>query len=225
MRYLSRILVVEDEPNMRRLIKDFLKREGYEVVEAEDGRMALEVFETEAVDLVILDVMMPELDGWVVCREIRKISQVPIVFLTAKVQESDQLFGFELQADDYITKPFSLKILVARIKALLKKNTVNNENLKYGDLVLDYEKHSVSKSNKELDLTPKEFDMLLYFMRNKGIALSREKILNHVWGYDYFGDLRTVDTHIKRLRKKVGDEVIETVRGFGYKLGGRNENI
>ena len=225
MRYLSRILVVEDEPNMRRLIKDFLKREGYEVVEAEDGRMALEVFETEAVDLVILDVMMPELDGWVVCREIRKISQLPIVFLTAKVQESDQLFGFELQADDYITKPFSLKILVARIKALLKKNTVNNENLKYGDLVLDYEKHSVSKSSEELDLTPKEFDMLLYFMRNKGIALSREKILNHVWGYDYFGDLRTVDTHIKRLRKKIGDEVIETVRGFGYKFGGRNENI
>ena len=225
MRCLTRILVVEDEPNMRRLIKDFLKREGYEVVEAEDGRMALEMFETEAVDLVVLDVMMPELDGWVVCREIRKISQVPIVFLTAKVQESDQLFGFELQADDYITKPFSLKILVARIKALLKKNKVNNDKLNYGELVLDYEKHSVSKSNKELDLTPKEFDMLLYFMRNKGIALSREKILNHVWGYDYFGDLRTVDTHIKRLRKKVGDEVIETVRGFGYKLGGRNENI
>ena len=222
---MSRILVVEDEPNMRRLIKDFLKKEGYEVVEAEDGRMALEVFGSEAVDLVILDVMMPELDGWVVCREIRKISQVPIVFLTAKVQESDQLFGFELQADDYITKPFSLKILVARIKALLKKNTVNSDKLKYGNLVLDYEKHSVSKSNQELDLTPKEFDMLLYFLRNKGIALSREKILNHVWGYDYFGDLRTVDTHIKRLRKKVGDEVIETVRGFGYKLGGRNENI
>jgi DNA-binding response OmpR family regulator len=215
---MYRVLVVEDEPNMRRLIKDFLKKDGYKVWEAENGREALEIFESEEFDLIILDVMMPELDGWVVCREIRKSSQVPIVFLTAKVQESDELFGFELEANDYITKPFSLKVLSARIKALLKKQNNGGEKLKNGDLFLDYEKHTVSKRGVDLELTPKEFDLLLYFMKNKGIALSREKILNKIWGYDYFGDLRTVDTHIKRLRKKIGEEFIETVRGFGYKF-------
>ena len=215
---MYRVLVVEDEPNMRRLIKDFLKKDGYKVWEAENGREALEKFESEEFDLIILDVMMPELDGWVVCREIRRSSQVPIVFLTAKVQENDELFGFELEADDYITKPFSLKVLSARIKALLKKQNNGGEQLKNGDLFLDYEKHTVSKRGVDLELTPKEFDLLLYFMKNKGIALSREKILNKIWGYDYFGDLRTVDTHIKRLRKKIGEEFIETVRGFGYKF-------
>ncbi len=215
---MYRVLVAEDEPNMRRLIKDFLKKEGDTVWEAENGREALEIFDSGEFDLIILDVMMPELDGWVVCREIRRRSQVPIVFLTAKAQENDELFGFELEADDYITKPFSLKVLSARIKALLKKQNNVGERLKNGDLLLDYEKHNVSKRGVDLELTPKEFDLLLYFMKNKGIALSREKILNKIWGYDYFGDLRTVDTHIKRLRKKIGEEFIETVRGFGYKF-------
>jgi two-component system response regulator ResD len=215
-----KILVADDETRMRKLVSDFLKREGYTILEAEDGGAALEIFSTEkGIDLVILDVMMPVYDGWTVCREIRKTSVVPIVMLTARSQESDELFGFGLGADEYIMKPFSPMVLVARVSALLKRSgtavkTVRN----VGGLEMDEGKHVINMDGRKLDLSPKEYDLLLYFINNAGVALSRGQILNAVWNYDFFGDTRTVDTHIKKLRIKLKDkaDLIQTIRGFGY---------
>ncbi|KPU27486.1 PhoB family transcriptional regulator [Caloranaerobacter sp. TR13] len=216
------ILIVEDEDRMRRLIGDYLKKEGYTVIEAENGKLALEKFINDNIDLVILDIMLPEYDGWTVMREIRKESNVPIIILTARSEESDELFGFELGADEYVTKPFSPKVLVARVKALLRRsNTFSGEDmLKIGSLELDLDGHRVFNNGVEIKLTPKEYELLVYMVKNKGKALSRETILNGVWGYDYYGDLRTVDTHIKRLRLKLKENshIIETVRGVGYRL-------
>lgn len=216
-----RILIADDEDRMRRLVGDFLKKEGYTVIEAADGRQALDLFfENEDIDLIILDVMMPGYDGWTVCREIRKSSQVPIIMLTARGEESDELFGFDLGADEYIAKPFSLKILAARVQALLRR-VGNNKGVKSFDgLEIDDRGRQVYVDGNRLDMSPKEFELLLYLAENAGRALSRDQILNAVWDYDYFGDARTVDTHIKKLRLKLGDksEFIQTVRGLGYRF-------
>lgn len=218
----ARILIVDDEPRIRRLIADFLKREGFVTLEAENGRKALDTFFSEPkVDLVILDVMMPELDGWSTCREMRKHAQLPIIMLTARAEEADELFGFELGADEYITKPFSPMILVARVKALLKRAGSRKDSVNSFDgLVIDKSGYSVSIEGERIDVSRKEFELLAYLSDNAGIALSREQILNAVWDYDYFGDARTVDTHIKKLRLKLGDkeDYIQTVRGIGYKF-------
>lgn len=206
---------------MRKLVGDFLKKQGYLVVEAADGREALEVFSSEPdIDLIILDVMMPVYDGWSVCREIRKTSQVPIIMLTARGEESDELFGFDLGADEYISKPFSLKILAARVHALLRRTENTKEIKSFGELVIDKPGRQVYLAGKKIELSPKEFDLLLYLAENAGIALSREQILNAVWDYDYLGDGRTVDTHIKKIRAKLGDQsdLIQTVRGLGYRF-------
>jgi len=219
-----RILVADDEERMRKLVSDFLKKQGYSVFEAEDGSRALEIFnnEKQKIDLVILDVMMPNIDGWEVCKEIRRSSQVPVIMLTAKGEESDELLGFGIGADEYITKPFSPMILVARVQALLKRtgNINKNEKRSFCGLEIDEAGHCVNVDGVIVDLTPKEFELLLYLANNKGIALSREQILNSVWDYDYFGDVRTVDTHIKKLRLKLGskEDFIQTVRGMGYKF-------
>lgn len=216
-----KILIADDELRMRKLVSDFLKKEGYQVFEAEDGMKALQLFDIEDFKLVILDVMMPGFDGWTVCREIRKKSSVPIIMLTARSEESDELFGFELGADEYITKPFSPMILVARVEALLRRIKSDLKVKKvFGDLELDESGRVVRVNGVKVDLSPKEFELLLYLTVNKGIALSREQILNAVWDYDYFGDVRTVDTHIKKLRLKLGDmgNYIQTVRGLGYKF-------
>lgn len=219
---MKKILVIDDEWKIRRLIKDFLVREGYTVDEAGDGEEGLELFFSNMYDLVILDIMMPKIDGWSVCRKIREESQVPIIMLTARADESDQLFGFELETDEYMVKPFNPKLLVAKVKVLLKRDgkIVDKAPLIFGKLMIDTIKREVKLDDSILELTPKEYDLLYFFVENKGVALSREKILNSVWGWDYFGDSRTVDTHIKRLRKKIGDEYIQTVRGFGYKFEG-----
>ena len=219
---MKKILVVDDEWKIRKLIKDYLVREGYSVDEAGDGEEGLELFFQTTYDIVILDIMMPKLDGWSVCRKIREESQVPIIMLTARADESDQLFGFELETDEYMIKPFNPKLLVAKVKALLRRDgkIVDKTYLEFGDLVIDTSKREVKLGDVVLELTPKEYDLLYFFIENKGLALSREKILNSVWGWDYFGDSRTVDTHIKRLRKKIGDNFIQTVRGFGYKFEG-----
>lgn len=216
----KKILIVEDESRMRRLISDYLKKEGYSIVEADNGKKAIDVFNLEKINLIILDIMMPKYDGWTVCREIRKTSNVPIIMLTARSEESDELFGFELGADEYITKPFSPKILVARVKALLKRSYMEEEKVSYDDLEIDINGHRVFIDNKEIEMTPKEYELLIFMTQNKGAALSREQILNSVWGYDYFGDLRTVDTHIKRLRMKLENKsnYIQTVRGVGYRF-------
>ncbi|WP_026893585.1 response regulator transcription factor [Clostridiisalibacter paucivorans] len=219
----KKILIIEDESRMRRLIGDYLKREGYMVIEAEDGNEGLEKFQFENVDLVILDIMMPKYDGWTVCREIRKKSTVPIVILTARSQESDQLFGFELGADEYITKPFSPKLLVARVKALLrryKKDGCSNNTTDLDGLRIDTDAHRVFIDDNEIELTPKEYDLLVFLVEKMGKALTRENILDGVWGYDYYGDLRTVDTHIKRLRIKLSgkSDYIQTIRGVGYRF-------
>lgn len=197
-------------------------REGYSVDEAGDGEEGLELFFQTTYDIVILDIMMPKIDGWSVCRKIREESQVPIIMLTARADESDQLFGFELETDEYMIKPFNPKLLVAKVKALLRRDgkIVDKTYLEFGNLVIDTSKREVKLGDVVLELTPKEYDLLYFFIENKGLALSREKILNSVWGWDYFGDSRTVDTHIKRLRKKIGDNFIQTVRGFGYKFEG-----
>lgn len=217
---MKKILVIDDEWKIRKLIKDYLVREGYIVDEAGDGEEGIEKFFSNIYDIVILDIMMPKIDGWSVCRKIREESQVPIIMLTARADEGDQLFGFELEADEYMVKPFNPKLLVAKVKALLRRDgrIVDNTPMVFGDLMVDGIKREVKLKDVVLDLTPKEYDLLYFFIENKGIALSREKILNSVWGWDYFGDSRTVDTHIKRLRKKIGDEYIQTVRGFGYKF-------
>lgn len=217
----NKILIVEDESRMRRLISDYLKREDYNIIEAENGRKALEIFNSEEIDLIILDIMMPEYDGWTVCREIRKSSNTPIIMLTARSEESDELFGFELGADEYITKPFSPKILVARVKALLKRTYSKSiTKLSFDGLEIDTNGHKVFVQGEEVEMTLKEYELLSFMIENNGTALTREQILNGVWGYDYFGDLRTVDTHVKRLRIKLKNKnkFIQTVRGVGYRF-------
>nr|MBQ8253354.1 response regulator transcription factor [Lachnospiraceae bacterium] len=219
----TKILVVDDESRMRKLVKDFLVRSNFEVLEAEDGAQALDMFfADQSISLIILDVMMPKMDGWQVCREVRAYSQVPIIMLTAKTNEQDELLGFQLGVDEYISKPFSPKILVARVEAVLRRSNGNaSENvLSAGDITIDKTAHIVSVGDEQIELSYKEFELLAYFVENKGIALSREVILNHVWNYDYFGDARTIDTHVKKLRSKMGDrgEYIKTIWGYGYKF-------
>lgn len=223
-----KILVVDDEVRMRKLVKDFLVREGYTVLEAGDGLEALDIFyEEKDIALLILDVMMPKLDGWQVCREIRENSKVPIIMLTARSEERDELQGFELGVDEYISKPFSPKILVARVGAILRRTIGAEESalLEAGGIVIDKSAHIVKIDEKIVELSFKEFELLTYFLENQGIALSREKILNNVWNYDYFGDARTIDTHVKKLRSKMGEkgELIKTIWGMGYKLSVDNE--
>ena len=218
-----KILIVDDESRMRKLVGDFLAKSGYLVLEAEDGEQAAEIFFSEKdIALVISDVMMPKQDGWQLCREIRAYSKVPIILLTAKGDERDELQGFELGIDEYITKPFSPKVLVARVEAILRRTNQYNaeEVLAAGGIEIDKAAHRVKIDGRDVDLSYKEFELLSYFMENKGIALSREKILNHVWNYDYFGDARTIDTHVKKLRSKMGEkgELIKTIWGMGYKL-------
>lgn len=218
-----KILVVDDESRMRKLVKDFLTKKDFQVLEAEDGMQALDVFyKAKDIALVILDVMMPKMDGWQVCREIRSLSDVPIIMLTARSDERDELLGFELGVDEYISKPFSPKILVARVEAILRRsNALTADNVMVaGKISLDKAAHEVKVDGKNIELSYKEFELLNYFMENQGIALSREKILNSVWNYDYFGDARTIDTHVKKLRSKLGDQgdYIKTVWGMGYKF-------
>ena len=218
-----KILVVDDESRMRKLVRDFLVKNGYDVLEAGDGEEALDIFyKQKDIALIVLDVMMPKLDGRQVCREIRESSKVPIIMLTARCDEQDELQGFELGVDEYIAKPFSPKILIARIGAILRRTNRadSEESLSCGGILLDKSAHQVLIDGESVELSYKEFELLAYFMENKGIALSREKILNHVWNYDYFGDARTIDTHVKKLRSKMGDkgEMIKTIWGMGYKL-------
>ncbi len=218
-----KILVVDDESRMRKLVRDFLTKSNYEVIEAEDGARAVDIFfEQNDIALIILDVMMPNMDGWQVCREIREYSKVPIIMLTAKSDEQDELQGFGLGVDEYISKPFSPKILVARVEAILRRTSQANadEVMEAGGILINKAAHSVAVDGKPVDLSYKEFELLTYFMENKGIALSREKILSSVWNYDYFGDARTIDTHVKKLRSKMGEkgELIKTIWGMGYKF-------
>lgn len=218
-----KILVADDESRMRKLVKDFLIKSNFEVLEAEDGSQALDLFyATKDIALIILDVMMPKMDGWQVCREIRQYSKIPVIMLTAKSDERDELLGFELGVDEYISKPFSPKILVARVEAILRRTGVANpgEKLEAGGIVIDKAAHLATLDGRTMELSYKEFELLTYFLENRGIALSREKILNHVWNYDYFGDARTIDTHVKKLRSKMGDkgEFIKTIWGMGYKF-------
>ena len=219
----TKILVVDDESRMRKLVKDFLVRQGYTVLEAADGMEAMDYFyEDKDIALIILDVMMPKMDGWQVCREIRMHSKVPIIMLTARSEERDELQGFDLGVDEYISKPFSPKILVARVEAILRRTqgSGNTDEISAGGIVVDKAAHTVMSDGSPVDLSFKEFELLTYFIENEGIALSREKILNNVWNYDYFGDARTIDTHVKKLRSKLGDkgEYIKTIWGMGYKF-------
>ena len=217
-----RILVADDEDRIRKLIADFLSREGFEIIEAADGAQTLSMCSgSRKPDLVVLDVMMPVMDGFTVLTELRKTSDIPVILLTAKSSETDQLSGFRLGADDYVTKPFSPSLLVARVQALLRRRgMLGSHSAQCGNVRIDELAHVAYVNDTPLELTPKEYDLLLYFIENKGVALSREKILNGVWNYDYFGDLRTVDTHVKQLRSKLGEsgDMIVTVRGVGYRL-------
>ena len=218
-----KILVVDDESRMRKLVRDFLTREGYTVLEAGDGMEAMDMFYGDKeIALVILDVMMPKMDGWQVCREIRESSRVPIIMLTARSEERDELQGFELGVDEYISKPFSPKILVARVNAILRRTLgdAGGDVVEAGGITIDKAAHIVTVDGKQIELSYKEFELLTYFVENEGIALSREKILNNVWNYDYFGDARTIDTHVKKLRSKLGakGEYIKTIWGMGYKF-------
>ena len=218
-----KILVVDDESRMRKLVKDFLTKKNFQVMEAGNGEEAMDIFyEEKDIALIILDVMMPKMDGWEVCREIRKNSKVPIIMLTARSDERDELLGFDLGVDEYISKPFSPKILVARVEAILRRTGQNNPEdvISAGGIVIDKAAHLATVDGKPMELSFKEFELLTYFLENQGIALSREKILNSVWNYDYFGDARTIDTHVKKLRSKMGDkgEYIKTVWGMGYKF-------
>ena len=218
-----KVLVVDDESRMRKLVRDFLVKKGFAVLEAGDGAQAIDLFfDNKDIALVILDVMMPKMDGWEVCREIRKYSKVPIIMLTAKSDERDELLGFELGVDEYITKPFSPKILVARVEAILRRtNAISADDiLKAGAIEINKAAHQVLIDGKNVDLSYKEFELLTYFVENQGLALSREKILNSVWNYDYFGDARTIDTHVKKLRSKMGErgDYIKTIWGMGYKF-------
>ncbi len=218
----TKILVVDDESRMRKLVHDFLAKSNYEVTEAENGEQAVDLFfEQKDIALIILDVMMPRMDGWQVCREIRQYSSVPIIMLTAKSDERDELLGFELGVDEYISKPFSPKILVARVEAILRRaGAVAAEVTEIGGIVLDKSAHQVSIDGMPIELSVKEFELLSYFIDHKGLALSRERILNNVWNYDYFGDARTIDTHVKKLRSKLGEkgDYIKTIWGMGYKF-------
>ena len=217
-----KILVVDDEARMRKLVKDFLSVKGFSVLEASNGEEAVDLFfEQKDIALIILDVMMPKMDGWETCRTIRKYSQVPIIMLTARSEERDELQGFNLGVDEYISKPFSPKILVARVKAILRRsNAVSSDLIEIGGIRIDKAAHQVTIDGQNIDLSYKEFELLTYFVENQGIALSREKILNNVWNYDYFGDARTIDTHVKKLRSKMGEkgDYIRTIWGMGYKF-------
>ena len=218
-----KILVVDDESRMRKLVKDFLTKKNFQVLEAGNGEEAMDIFyEEKDIALIILDVMMPKMDGWEVCREIRKNSKVPIIMMTARRDERDELLGFDLGVDEYISKPFSPKILVARVEAILRRTGQSNPEdvLSAGGIVIDKAAHLATVDGNPMELSFKEFELLTYFLENEGIALSREKILNSVWNYDYFGDARTIDTHVKKLRSKMGDkgEYIKTVWGMGYKF-------
>lgn len=219
----TKILVVDDESRMRKLIRDFLEREGYQILEAADGVAAMDLFYADKnIDLIILDVMMPRMDGWQVCKEVREHSKVPIMMLTARTEEQNELKGFELGVDEYVAKPFSPKILVARVGALLKrvKSVEDTVAIDAGGIVINKSAHMVTIDGEVIDLSVKEFELLTYFVENQKIALSREKILNNVWNYDYFGDARTIDTHVKKLRSKLGDKgnYIKTIWGMGYKF-------
>ena len=217
-----KVLVVDEESRMRKLVKDFLNKKGFMVLEAANGEEAIDIFFSDnSINLLILDVMLPKMDGWEVVKEVRKVSKVPIIMLTARGQEQDELLGFELGVDEYISKPFSPKILVARVEAILRRsNQLNEDVIEAGGITLDITAHKVLIEETEIELSYKEFELLTYFMKNQNVALSREKILNHVWNYDYFGDARTIDTHVKKLRSKLGDkgEYIRTVWGMGYKF-------
>ena len=218
-----KILVVDDESRMRKLVRDFLEKQNFAVLEAGDGSEALDIFfDNQDIALIILDVMMPKMDGWQVCREVRGYSEVPIIMLTARSDERDELQGFELGVDEYISKPFSPKILVARVEAILRRTNqvTDDETIEYGGITIDKAAHVVSIDGNPIDLSYKEFELMTYFAENQGIALSREKILNNVWNYDYFGDARTIDTHVKKLRSKLGEkgEYIKTIWGMGYKF-------
>lgn len=218
-----KVLVVDDESRMRKLVRDFLVKSNFDVLEAGDGEQAVDIFFREKdIALIVLDVMMPKMDGWQVCREIRAYSKVPIIMLTARADEQDELLGFQLGVDEYISKPFSPKILVARIEAILRRTNPKGQEtlLTCGGIEVDKEAHQVKINGKDVELSYKEFELLTYFMENKGIALSREKILNNVWDYDYYGDARTIDTHVKKLRSKLGEQgnMIKTIWGMGYKL-------
>jgi len=214
----KRVLLVEDDWKLRRITGDFLKAHGYEVLEAEDGERALEIYYSERVDLAILDIMLPKMDGWEICREIRiENSELPVIMLTAKGEEEDVLKGYELAADEYITKPVSLKVLMAKVKALLRRNGAA-EVMTFEDLVIDNTSHTVRLNDLEIELSSKEYELIYYMASNKGIALSREKIITALWGYDYDGDVRAVDSQIKRIRRKLQGRFIHTVRGVGYKF-------
>ena len=219
---ILKVLVVDDEARMRKLVRDFLTVKGFLVVEAGDGEEAIDIFfEQKDIALILLDVMMPKMDGWEVCRTIRKYSQVPIIMLTARGEEQDELQGFSLGVDEYISKPCSPKILVARVEAILRRSsTMSQEVIDVGGIHIDKSAHQVLVDGKNVDLSYKEFELITYFAENQGIALSREKILNNVWNYDYFGDARTIDTHVKKLRSKLGDkgDYIKTIWGMGYKF-------
>lgn len=217
------VLVVDDEARMRKLISDFLKQKEFSVIEAEDGEKALEVFEENKnrIGLILLDVMMPKLDGWSVLRQIRQTSTVPIIMLTARGEEQDELFGFELGVDEYISKPFSPKILVAKAQAILKRTRANENDIKdYGGITIDSDGRTVKVDGKTVEMSLREYELLKYLVDNEGIALSRDKILNNVWNYDYYGDSRTIDSHIKKIRHKLAKKgkYIETIRGVGYKF-------
>lgn len=217
------VLIVDDESRMRKLVKDFLIQKGYNTLEASDGEEALAIFEENKnkISIILLDVMMPKLDGWSVLRQIRQNSDIPVIMLTARGEEQDELFGFELGVDEYISKPFSPKILVARVEAVLKRTIKEeNENINYGGIEIDNQGRTVKVDGKQIELSLREYELLKYLLDNKGIALSRDKILNNVWNYDYYGDSRTIDSHIKKVRHKLGKKgkYIETVRGIGYKF-------
>ena len=221
------VMVVDDESRMRKLVKDFLIQKNFNVIEAQNGEEALDLFEErkDKIDLILLDVMMPKLDGWSVLRQIRQTSNVPVIMLTARGEEQDELFGFELGVDEYIAKPFSPKILVARVQALLNRTKPKKENkVDYAGIVIDYDGRTVSVDGKKVEMSLREYELLTYLLENESIALSREKILNNVWNYDYYGDSRTIDSHIKKIRHKLGKKgkYIQTIRGIGYKFETKN---
>ncbi len=217
---VKKILIVEDEKEIRNILKVYLLTAGYEVTEAADGEEAMKIFYEKPFDLVVLDIMLPKKDGWSICREIKEYSSVPVIIITARDNENDEVFGFEIGADDYITKPFSNKVFLARVKTVLKNKTIiNNSNeIEIGKLKINDVSHNVTKEGKNLDLAPKEYEILMYFIKNKNIALSREKMLTEIWGYGFVGNDRTIDVHIKNLRKKIGGEYIKTIRSVGYKF-------
>ena len=217
---MEKVIVADDEQRMRKLLADFLKREGYAVYEASNGKEALEIFFSEKdISLLIVDVMMPECDGWSVCREVKRAGNTPLIMLTARGEESDEIFGFELGADEYVKKPFSPRVLMARVNAIMRRN-IKNERIEYKNIKIDEVAHEVALNGNKMDMSPKEYELLVYLLKNQGITLSRDTILNKVWGYGYAGDERTVDTHIKKIREKLGNdaEIVKTVRGYGYKV-------